>query len=241
MDPDAERKYSFVVDSDSSEEGARDALLSLRRTIKLGKLAERALLNIKTHGHHNGRVLVMSGKPGYGSDISEYRFPQYIKPTRETVPGYGQYEVILGNLHNGIHGDAVTKEVLVILKCQGWSAGSWDPVHLKVGNARVKTSDEVVFVHDRTWGPDLPNNRTISKLYTRATTEKALEAYKEIAVTLACNIIRFNQNDIRNQSVPQVIFDTRKILSQWLIEDGFIEEFCQRLRRTAHVAMVMDS
>jgi len=49
-------KHGFTVDEDVTEGGAKLALVQLRRMIKLGKLAERAMADIRSQGYTNRTV-----------------------------------------------------------------------------------------------------------------------------------------------------------------------------------------
>jgi hypothetical protein len=235
------RRYSFCVNTDPDEEKARQALRDLRRTVLLGRIAEKALHDLKTQGSHPGRVRVISGAPAhYSMSVETLQFPKFVTVQRSDIPDYGLHQISFGKVVQGEHGGHLTEEVQVHLHCHGWFNGEWKKMNLHIGQARIKTTNEVVFVHRLYFGKKLRNGYT-SKLYKSQSNPQAVRDYSDIARTLAYNTIRFHEHEAETGKIQQSIHNLRSHLAQWLVEDGHVENFCNFLRRNAAAAAVMNS
>lgn len=231
------RKHPFCIGQDSDEERLQEALVGLRRMIRYGRLAEKALRNLRTQGFCDCQVPVATRiREGYPGHIQAVRFPAFVNVTRADVPDYGQFKFQFGKAVKGEHGGQMTDEVQVRLHATGWCQHfeEWKPRSLHVGNARLKRNGETVFVSNRSEGID---KEGVSKLYKAGDSTNAKLAYLTIARTFAHHMVRM----YKEQDVSQPFTDLREKLADWLVEDGHVRDFCIFLRENAVVASVLEA
>ena len=94
-------KHGFTVDEDVTEEGAEQALLQLRRMIKLGKLAERAMADIRAQGYTDRTVPIASvieskWDHSHSTTITVVHMPKREPVSREDLPDLSKLQVALG-------------------------------------------------------------------------------------------------------------------------------------------------
>jgi hypothetical protein len=242
--------FPFVVDNDDNPYQAEMAIRELRRMVRFGRMAERALEDLKTKGFCLRQIPCMTEGRDRNDDFraTVRVFQPKVIVTRANIPWYGEpLRVDTQRVINGEHGGLLFKEVEIVVHCpgigydengRGGDYETWKPLHLRVGNARMKSNGQMTFVHDfHDWEPK--KKITVHKLYAKPSSGNAISAYKMIAQTLAIHIIRFSVSDVNDKKVPYRVRALRENLPHWLIEDGFIQTFCKDVMDLANVAIVM--
>jgi hypothetical protein len=85
---------TFVVHNDSKDETIQAAIRDLKRTARYGRMAERALEDIKTKGFHEGRVCVVH-KDHYLSAVV-HKYPAFQPVSRSDLPDWAELTVACG-------------------------------------------------------------------------------------------------------------------------------------------------
>lgn len=244
----------FVVDNNSDPEAAQEALRNLRRTIKLGKIAERALKAIQTEGHYDGQVVVVSRDVYYGAQV--HRFPAYQSVSRADIPNWDQLAVVCGDKTTGSHGGSKFDQVPVWLQATGWApdrdenavpTGKWERVRLgerlaraRLGNCRMKKGGEVTFDPSTMLGFS-PEGVFRIKRNPDASSKTRAEAIQFAKLVAHClvNCGMSHEWQLR-QKCPQKLLDLQRVAQHWLIEDGIVKRMFNDMLDAIEVVKVME-
>ena len=87
--------FPFCVNNSSDPEDVKEAIHALRRMIRYGKLADKALQQMQTIGYYNGRVPCTQQKSRtYGNPgVRYHKFPAYKSISRDQIPGYRDFRI----------------------------------------------------------------------------------------------------------------------------------------------------
>lgn len=233
---------TFVVDNDSKDETARAAIRDLKRMVRYGKLAERALGDIKTKGSHEGRVCVVH-KDHYLSAVV-HRYPAFQPVSRSDLPDWAGLTVVCGEVEKGAYGGSTFAKMPVYVDGRGLcharesNTGNHPTGKLtsrvvktklrlgqnfaRLGFCRLKSNGEVTFETDHRW------NHLVGKVFrikrnVEASDKTRLEA-AVFAKIYAHALVYCGENYEYGgkENVSQKMLDLREAVPGWLMEDGMI-------------------
>lgn len=236
----------FCVDNQSDPDKVKEAVRALRRTVKLGRRAEKALEALRTHGHFDGKVAVFGtwGGARYSAEI--HTFPAYREASRSDIPNWEQICIECGECEKGSHGGATFRQAPVYFKGLALDLERDESMVLtgrvvaklqqakiysaKLGNCRMKSNGQVTFA---------PESRYCSKGVFRVRRDPREEEIAQFAEVLAKCLVKYGDGYRESEKVPQHMLDLRKEVRGWLIEDGFIPGMFADMLNAVEVARVM--
>ena len=239
-------KYQFSVDHHSDDKSARAELLHLRRMARLGKVAERALAEIKARGFTNKLLPVAvastegwrrgTGGHVFSHNIQHIRFRQREDISRADLAPMDQIHVEFGGLKDGHYSAFANKEAPVSVKGpfrrQVDAQGTLETVELSVeiGKIRINKS-HLSFVEGQY------NGATFQVYKALKVSQHALAAYKGIATSVAKAIVDADLHVPKSARVH----DLQTHAPDWLVEDGHIERLCGEIHSTIKILEVMEA
>jgi hypothetical protein len=242
----------FCIDNKSDPDLVRQAVVDLKRTVRLGKRAEKVLQALKQDGHFDGDVPIVA-KNGYlGYVASVHKFPAYQPISRDDIPGWSEISVECDERRTGEHGGSKFYTMPVFLRGQALYAQLDDDNMLtgkiaqklqklkiasaRLGECRLKSNGTVTFaVSDRYYcGAVFRVRRNIN-----ASANAKADA-KAFASILAQALVQFDDRDWHAKArTPQKLLDLRQTVPSWLIEDGHVERMFNDMLDAIEIVNVM--
>ena len=240
----------FVVDNRSDPEAVREAVTDLKRLIRLGKHAEKALQKIRSEGHYDGRVATVGCScPGGYLSASIHRFPAYVPVFRDMIPGWENLAIWCGEVGVDSHGGTKFPTISVHLSGNGFSMNSEKPGFTfpvqfdaipkgqsRIGFLRLKKNGDVTFtpVHGyaspviRVWrNPELSKTRAAMAEFARIVAKKLVHGGEP-----------YEQSRI---NVPQWMIDLNREAAGWMVEDGIVKRMFNDMLDAALVVKVIEA
>lgn len=232
------KKYPFYVNDNDDPKNISETVQGLRRLAAYGRIAARALRELKTTGRHEGRVPCIRQQRwvkdvGYEFIVEEVVFPSSQDVTRDDFPEYGNFSIGFGLLKTGWHGGISAQEIGLLLKHQmRWEemgSPNWSRQEVYLGSIRVKRNGSLSF---------LTKENKAHKLYKKPVNENAKLSVEVFAKEMASRLISYEHERL-SKFVPQNILSLRMALSVWLLEDGHAQRLIEEIVDNAKVAVVM--
>jgi hypothetical protein len=254
----------FCVDNDSGDASVRKALIDLHRTVKMGKLAERALTALRETGCCDRRVPVIS-RTQNGYEVWTRRFPAYVPISRDSVPNWDNLAVECGERTEGKYAGKTFHEVPVFLSGtalmmelssdDGGYTGKVIRVRMKaprnmarLGSCRLRSNGEVTFVANSTYGGSASVFRIKRNPDASDRTKEEAQIFARI---VACCLINFAKDVGRFSGprhpgrqywkIPQEMIDLLEAVPVWLAEDGHIKRMFNDMLDAVEIVKVMHS
>lgn len=244
----------FCVNNRSDPKSVTEAVTALKRMVRFGKRAERALKELETEGFFDGRVPVMD--PCYKSYSARVvRFPAYIPISRDDIPGWKDMTIDFGELHKGSHGGHEFRQFQVFFRGTALAAETEDYTHTgkilyepqkhgvktsQLGYCRIKSNGSVTFAPCFCGYPNVPSVIRV-KRNPEASDKTRTEAL-QFATMLAYVIIQCNDGyGYDREKIPQQLLDLRVALPVWLVEDGIVRRMFNEILDIVEVTKVTDA
>lgn len=214
------------------------AFLNLKRLVRLGKIAELALCEIEERGGTWRPVPTLTPPGRDRSHIALETFLPYVEPSRDSIPGYGKYDLSFPDTKMKRTNGAPIPVFSVVIPGAGlcWTDGAWVPVEEcykmeRLGSARVlKNGGVSFFFSNRITDKDGGFAHTIR----HPSDPRFKDSEKDMAIKAARYIL-----GSRNGSVGHAEYHSR--LAKWLIEDGYVATWNTQILGHADVIRVMES
>lgn len=254
----------FCVDNSSGDAAVRKALIDLHRTVKMGKLAERALATLRETGCCDRRVPVISRESGR-YEVWTRRFPAYVPISRESIPNWDYLTVECGERKEGTYAGKTFHEVPVFLSGtalmmelssdNGGYTGKVIRVKMKaprhlarLGSCRLKSNGEVTFEANQVYGGRTAVFRIKRNIDASDRTREEARTFAGIVakclINFAEDIGRFHgsYHPGRGYSrIPQEMVDLMAAVPDWLIEDGHIKRMFNDMLNSVEIVKVMEA
>lgn len=241
----------FCVDNNSDPGAVRQAVVDLKRTIRLGKRAEKVLQALKQDGHFDGKVPIVS-KGGYGYVASVHKFPAYQPISRDDIPEWSEISVECDERRTGEHGGSKFYTVPVFLKGRALcvqldednlSAGKivqklqkLKIASARLGECRLKSNGTVTFAVSDRYHCDAVF-RIRRNVNASAQAKADAMAFANI---LAQALVQYENQDWHAKArIPQKMLDLRQAVPAWLIEDGHVERMFNDMLNAIEIVNVM--
>lgn len=215
-----ERKYGFCVDNDSNPESVDNAIYSLRRLVRLGKLAKHILNELKTKQKYEGRAPILHNR-GY----SRKKFPSFVPITKDIFPEYADVEIKF--TESGLKRARVYIVSHIIRQYD-----DNDPIE------KFKASD------DRNFGSIEFNRKSTIKFIGK----RNFRFFKKIDSNNANSSIRVLAYVLSKRLVTidcdhpfQWVRDLQSSVEEWLIEDGIAKRIYKEMLYYVFVSSIMNS
>jgi hypothetical protein len=244
----------FVVDNNSDPAEAKQVLRQLRRTVRLGKIAERALKSLEERGSFDSRVVVLHREYGYYC-AAVRKLSAYRPFSRDDVPGWPELTVVCGKKTIGSHGGSRFDQVSLWLLGTGFAprrhikpVDQWEQVTLRkgvpgarLGTCRMKANGEVTFVVSSSL--EETTNCVIRISRNPGASAKSLaEAQRFARVVAACLVDVGRPHELELfKKCPQYLTDLRRAAPDWLIEDGHVHRMFNDILDAVAVVRVMEA
>lgn len=235
---------TFTVDNNASDAKCAEMIEALRRTVKYGKMAEKALRNIRENGFHDGKVPCAHAHP-YGMEV--HRFPKRVAVDRSMIPEWKSLSVACGEIREtrvcgrpiktlsvylvgiGLRPDFADAKTVHVRKI---AHGPGRP-HSKIGDARLKKSGEITL--DTRHG--VMRIRRSSGAYEGAMRDAARFA----ALTAQILVGTEDLSPYCRGRCPAQLLDLEAQIKAWLIEDGIANRMANDIFDAAEVAKIMSA
>jgi hypothetical protein len=233
--------FPFCVNNSSDPEDVKEAIHALRRMIRYGKLADKALQQIQTVGHYDGRVPCTEQKArGYGHPGIQYqKFPAYKSISRDQIIGYKDFKISLSEKR-----DTGNPNIEFDVYFEGFYT-HFDDEAMKFVTKHTNDKDYLNLVGKlRVCSNYLSFRASYStklpavKIFNNCNLPGANAAMLSFASAVSYAVflgIQWLTN------VPQQTIDLHKNLPAWLIEDGFCRKWFREIRDHVAVASVMET
>lgn len=222
---------SFTVDSNVDPEAAYLGIAALKRVIRMGKIAERALRQIQTEGFCDARVPTLSPQYG-GYRFEAHRFTKRPVVTRKNMPDPAKLQLSLGKLRDADWSGHPCKEAHVFLTGPQTTQIKTHPVKFRTYEKETEVGYVRLNKNHLSWWSQGRAHRVYKEI--KYAKEEDLISLGEF---IANQIIRNNGND--EKSAMLVIL--RQEASKWLVEDGHVQRWMQELRAQVPVLEVMEA
>lgn len=255
------KKYGFSVDHFSDDVTCRKILLKLKRTIRLGKLAQDALREIETTGFTE-RMLPVSGERNDSSwdnqskkyckshNVQLVRFRKREDISRADLGPMDQIHIELGKMVEGKYSVFVNKETDLTIhgpfRRQIDAQGTLETQELsvKIGFVRINKS-HLSFVENGYGGATHQVYKSLK------VSQHAAASYKAMANCIAKAIIGVSNERVvdpvtgvisgKEIDMSAKVHDLQAAAPQWLVDDGHIERICNEIHQTVKVLTVMEA
>lgn len=239
----------FYVNGDSSDEGRKESIKALKRTIRIGKLAERALKNLREKGSHDASTLVVVRRAGMSWELDEdyyyytqvYRFPA-AKPIDRSDFDPGAIELKFGDVSTEFHGGVKMKSIQLYLAGAaikfapklGVKTVDLPLVEMRLGTLRLKANGEVTLRPDHRF----PSKEVFAIKRNYSNSEKGTFGARMLARLISQTHIQWRPH--QQVMVPGHLVGLRSLIETVLIEENHIEKLINEILDYVSVFKVMD-
>lgn len=239
----------FCVDNDSDPKRVAEAVRALRRTVRLGRRAEKALKALEEQGHFDGKVPVFV--PAWKEYLAEiHTFPAYQSVSRDDVPDWKSMSLDFGERSENSYGGATFHTVPVYLKGRALCMERDESGLLtgrivkklqkakiysaNLGECRLKSNGAVTFAHRHFKGVV----RVRRKIGSSERAQSDALRFAEIVAQCVVKIDRGGPDEYKK--IPQHLIDLQAAIPAWLIEDGHVERMFNSMLDTIEIVKVME-
>lgn len=231
MSEDPRPVPTFVVDDDIDPDSAYRAVSALKRMIRLGKVAESALEQLRRQGFCDTRVPTLS--PQYGG----YRYEAHrlaARPTvsRKNLPDPARLVLSLGKLRDSDWSGHPCKEATIFLTGPQTTQIKAHPVKFRTYEKETEVGFVRLNKNHLSWWCEGRAHRVYKEM--KYAKEADLFSLGEF---IANKIVRKNEEGDR--SAMLVIL--REQAAEWLVEDGHVQRWMQELRTQTPILEVMEA
>jgi hypothetical protein len=254
--------FAFCVDNQSDPKKVQRALKDLKRTVLLGKLAEKALKALKKGEPHDRPVLTVRTRRVVGEydpvyrrgstreyETSIHRFPALRPVSRQDLPDLDKLSVEFGSF----------KKVEVA----GWIL-SEAPVYLSGTGLLMKVDESTMRYTGKVARVVFNSETDLALLGTLRIKKKGLSFIPNTVYSNGCNniielsagrewtrlaeivagvLVNFNSTATsqRRSLIPQKMIDLQRNAAAWIIEDGIVHRMIQEMKNQVEVLKVMET
>ena len=236
-------KYKFTVGTDSSELEAKLAITKLRRTIRHGRIAEKALKSIQTKGSYEGSVLLLnkSETEWAGSKAFEgntQRLSQRLSISRADLGDFNKLRFTFGRIKDGSHGGHPHKMMdLLVIGDIPMQMKDFEPVYemerdcsQKFGHVRINKGS-IAWLDD-SYAP------VACRLFTTYASDKSKDTLNHFANELSKKLCMGLERQTELCAKSNELLETA---SEWLIADGIAEKLLIQILAEAKVAEIQNA
>jgi hypothetical protein len=243
----------ICVNNDSDPRAVKAAIRDLRRTVRLGKIAAKALVELKENKPYNKKVVLTTYnkyKKEYGSKVA--LFPEVKEVSRKDIPDFENLTIEFGKVVSTRMGNNTVKEVGVFVRGIGISLKveydeSIRQSKLKKTKVQLDSSTYVARIGTlriKKKGLSFQPNKSYVEVsvFELAPRPLAVKSVLNDEVVIARIIAKIIVNyTVSKQSIPQKYLDLEKEAEKWLVEDGVTERMIKDMFDHVHVSKVMES
>lgn len=247
------------MDNVSAESTVKAAIKALKRAVRYGKLAERALADLEAGKPVDRKVPVVYANPSLNWKASEKiqrhptihlcRFPEYEPVSRNDIPNWDSLTIEIGAKEKGTHGGMTFDQVPVYLVGTGLSLvkkeGNGPPTAAIERKKLAAPLDRALIGRIR-----LLNKKTTLSVRGKDGNFSVVKISRHnssfIAHAAAHLLCRWDFFDYMvsadaTDHVPQRMFDIRSNIPKWMEEDGTAMRLVNTLFDQIEVLKVMSS
>lgn len=233
----------LAVDAVSDDKTRETTIYNLRRMVKYGKMAERALRDIKAQGFAHGTFPTV-GSPirnSYGnrhqvSNVVEVRLKAYVDPVRELAPPLSDLGIYFGNVETSYNGGAEFEQLPLIVRGQIFRQRRDEHViedgSIPFGYLRL-LKNGYSFEQRRTApGPEeemvhMTGTGSVFQVYSNFKYDGAQKMLKGFAAAISWAVVR----TAKGTEADQLTTDMEKAVEGWLMSEGHVHRMCEEMHR----------
>jgi hypothetical protein len=248
-----QKKPQFTVDESIDAEMAEKALKNLRRMVRYGRMAERAMKSIAQKGYYDGLTPLADGiEPFYGgrfsqgkkkSEIRFARLPMRQPISREDLGPMSDLRLELGKIENTSYSGNSCKEVqLYINGPMAIQQKSALPVYTieedcrKIGSVRINKGHLSWLENDRNG-----NSGGAWRIYKEMKYAGARDSLVAFAKGVSLMLCVRDKGDDGTLVYSAKTLELQETAWEWFLADGYAEKFFREIHELIRVAEVMDS
>lgn len=234
-------RYNFSVEGSKNPKDQRRAVLDLRRMIRLGRIAEAALLDIEQQGSTNKMVPLARSKTTYykegyrreGFHVACIKLPAIVPVQIDFESDLRDMSFGVGRLFRAKYAGGLCHQFAISISAPVYIEGRDNPSQFtRKGPETIRIGTIRVNKHHLSWIP--PIDRGVIKIRPQHTPRESLEAIARIIA----QFVIIPEGYVKK---TQLIDDAREQLIRKLIDSGFLEDQIRDLHAKAKILKVMEA
>jgi hypothetical protein len=245
------KKPQFTVDESISQEDAEEALRDLRRMIRYGRMAERAMKSLQEKGYYDGLAPLAPetdqlhrGQYSVGKQKSDVRFahlPKRLPISREDLGPMAELRLDFDKVETTSYSGNPCKEVKIYLEgpmafqvASGLPKYKIDEDRRQIGKIRINKG-HLSWLENTASGYGEGSAWRVYKEMKYAGAQESLAAFSKGA-----SLILVKREDSDHVFAAKTL-ELQATAWEWFLADGHAERFFAEIHQMTKIAEVMDS